>query len=79
MMKFFGINPLEFLVITVTTLLVFGLRTLSDLAGQLGRVSLSFSPAAQEFQNEMCREMAIEQEKYKQPTTSKSKCGENDP
>lgn len=64
-MEFLGVGPLEFLVIAIVALVVIGPSKLPDLARQLGRASRSLSQAAQEFQQEMRREMDAEEEKRK--------------
>lgn len=59
-MEIFGIGPLEMLVIVGVAFLVFGPQKLPELGKTLGQATRSFKAAAQEFQNEMQREMHTE-------------------
>jgi sec-independent protein translocase protein TatA len=59
-MDIFGIGPLELMVIGLVALLVFGPKKLPELGKTLGQATRSFKVAAQEFQNELGREMEKE-------------------
>jgi sec-independent protein translocase protein TatA len=56
-MEIFGIGPLELLVIGLVAMVVFGPKKLPELGKTLGQATRSFKVAAQEFQNEIQREM----------------------
>jgi sec-independent protein translocase protein TatA len=56
-MDIFGIGPLELMVIGLVALLVFGPKKLPELGKTMGQATRSFKVAAQEFQNELNREM----------------------
>jgi sec-independent protein translocase protein TatA len=59
-MEIFGVGPLEMLVIVGVAFLVFGPQKLPELGKTLGQATRSFKVAAQEFQNEIQREMNTE-------------------
>jgi sec-independent protein translocase protein TatA len=59
-MEIFGVGPLEMLVIGLVAMLVFGPKKLPELGKTLGQATRSFKVAAQEFQNEIQREMNTE-------------------
>jgi len=59
-MEIFGVGPLEMLVIVGVAFLVFGPKKLPELGKTLGQATRSFKVAAQEFQNEIQREMNTE-------------------
>ncbi len=59
-MEIFGVGPLEMLVIVGVAFLVFGPQKLPELGKTLGQATRSFKVAAQEFKNEIQREMNTE-------------------
>jgi sec-independent protein translocase protein TatA len=59
-MEIFGIGPLELMVIGVVAMLVFGPKKLPELGKTMGQATRSFKVAAQEFQNELSREIEKE-------------------
>jgi sec-independent protein translocase protein TatA len=59
-MEIFGVGPLEMMVIVGVAFLVFGPKKLPELGKTLGQATRSFKVAAQEFQNEIQREMNTE-------------------
>ena len=59
-MEIFGIGPLELMVIGLVALLVVGPKKLPELTKTLGQATRSFKVAAQEYQNELHREMEKE-------------------
>lgn len=65
-MEIFGIGPLEMLVIGLVAMLVFGPKKLPELGKTLGQATRSFKVAAQEFQNEIHREMNTEATPHKE-------------
>jgi TatA/E family protein of Tat protein translocase len=68
-MDFFGIGPLEFFLILVVALIVFGPGKLPELARQLGRAVREFRKASSElthdFRQEFEKELNAEPEKPK--------------
>ncbi len=68
-MEIFGIGPLELLVIGFVAMLVFGPKKLPELGKTLGQATRSFKVAAQEFQNEIQREMNTEATKQEEATS----------
>ncbi len=65
-MEIFGVGPLEMMVIVGVAFLVFGPKKLPELGKTLGQATRSFKVAAQEFQNEIQREMNTETTKQKE-------------
>jgi sec-independent protein translocase protein TatA len=59
-------GPLEMLVIGLVAMLVFGPKKLPELGKTLGQATRSFKVAAQEFQNEIQREMNTEATKQEE-------------
>lgn len=71
-MEIFGIGPLELLVIGFVAMLVFGPKKLPELGKTLGQATRSFKVAAQEFQNEIQREMDTEATKLKEVASAQN-------
>jgi sec-independent protein translocase protein TatA len=72
-MEIFGVGPLEMLVIVGVAFLVFGPQKLPELGKTLGQATRSFKVAAQEFQNEIQREMSTEATAQKEVTEAPHK------
>lgn len=78
-MDLFGIGPLEFLVIAMVALLIFGPKKLPELAQTLGKTVRSLKNASRDFEQDIKREFepptntrslaALEAEAPGQPTT----------
>lgn len=64
-MDFLGIGPLEFLVIAIVALLIFGPKKLPELAQTLGKTIRSLKDASRDFERDIKRE-------FEPPATTRS-------